>query len=449
MSGPVSRRQFLAAGGGLTLAGLISACASPVLTSTTGGQPATADVIYWHLFGGGDGANMTLMVDSFEKASHLSVEPTLLSWGNPYYTKLALAASSGRPPDVAISHLSRLPLLAEAGLLQPVEDAGVGAKGITKDKFTPAAWSKATVQGTVYAVPLDTHPFVMFYNVELARKAGLLNAAGDNLKPIKGRDEFVNALKAMKQASGQYGAISANTADPATTWRFFMTLYSGVAGPIVSDQGTRVTIDAAALEETFAFMQSLTGKLGLMPGNAADATVTTLFSEGKSGFLFDGEWQIPTYAGVKLPNGKPLSFNVVPFPPILGPKQVAYADSHSLVIPKNPGRSPQRTADAVAFIRGLLDRSYIWAHGGHIPAWRPVQTSKAFLEQKPQSNYIQAALDAVYDPPGWYTGAGSDFQNAMGGVITEVLAGAISPRDGVTAMTASLKTFSTAIPPVS
>jgi len=448
MTRPVSRRQFLAVGGGLALTGALSACASPVVTSITGGQPDPADVIYWNLFGGGDGINMTKMVQTFQKSSGLSVESTLLSWGNPYYTKLALAASSGRPPDVAISHLSRLQLLAEAGLLEPVENAGIAAAGITQDKFTPAAWTKATINGTVYAVPLDTHPFVMFYNVDLARKAGLLNAAGDNLKPMKGRDDFVNALKAMKAASGQYGAISANTADPATTWRWFMTLYSGLAGPIVSDQGTKVTIDPAALEETFAFMQSLTGQLGLMPGNAADATVTTLFSEGKAGFLFDGEWQIPTYRGVKLPDGKPFNFNVVPFPAILGSKQVAYADSHSLVIPKSTTRSAQRTADAVAFIKGLLDLSYIWAGGGHVPAWLPVQTSKAFLDQKPQSNYVRAAFNAVYDPPGWYTGAGSDFQLATGGVITEVLAGAISPRDGVSAMTASLKTFSTALPPV-
>jgi multiple sugar transport system substrate-binding protein len=448
MTGTFPRRRFLAAGGSLTLAGLLAACSSPVLASITGGQPATADVIYWNLFGGGDGANMTLMVDSFEKASHLSVESTLLTWGNPYYTKLALAASSGRPPDVAISHLSRLPLLAEAGLLEPVDHAGVAAAGITRDKFTPAAWAKATLRGTVYAVPLDTHPFVMFYNVDLAKKAGLLNASGGDLKPMSGREDFINALKAMKEASGEYGAISANTADPATTWRWFMTVYSGLAGPIVSDQGSRVTVDRAALEETFAFMQSLTGKLGLMPGNAADATVTELFSQGKAGFLFDGEWQIPTYRGVKLPDGRPLSFNVVPFPAILGPKPVSYADSHSLVIPRNTARSAARTADAVAFIKGLLDRSFIWAHGGHIPAWLPVQTSQAYLDLKPQSNYRQAAFNAVYDPAGWYTGAGSDFQLAVGGVITEVLAGQISPRSGVSAMTASLKSFTTAIPPV-
>lgn len=448
MPGPVSRRQFLAAGGGMTLAGLLAACSSPVATSFTGGQPSTADVIFWHLFGGGDGANMKLMVNAFEKSSHLSVESTLLPWGNPYYTKLALSASSGRPPDVAIAHLSRLPLLARAGLLAPVQDEGIAAAGITQDKFTPAAWSKATVNGKVYAVPLDTHPFVMFYNVDLAKKAGLLNAAGDALKPMHGRNDFVNALKAMKRAGAKYGAVSANTADPATTWRWFMTLYSGLAGPIVSDEGTRVTIDRAALEETFAFMQSLTGSLGLMPGNATPTTVGTLFGQGNAGFLFEGEWQIPTYRGVTLANGKPLNFNVVPFPAILGPKPVAYADSHSLVIPKSSGRSAQRTADAVDYIKGLLDNSSSWAEGGHIPAWLPVQRSKAFLEQKPQSNYVQAAFNAVYDPEAWYTGAGSDFQNAMGAVVTNVLAGAISPKNGVAAMTASLKSFSTARPPV-
>jgi multiple sugar transport system substrate-binding protein len=195
-------------------------------------------------------------------------------------------------------------------------------------------------------------------------------------------------------------------------------------------------------------MRDLTGKQKLMPSNATATTSSTLFSQGKVGFLFDGEWQIPTYRGVKQANGKPLDFNVVPFPPILGDKATAYADSHSLVIPRSSGRSAKRSADAVHFIKGLLDQSSIWAGGGHIPAWLPVQKSPAFLKQKPQSNYIQAAFHAVYDPVGWYTGAGSDFQTAMGSVIASVLTGGTDPKRGVEAMTTSLKTFSTARPPV-
>src|ERR687890_26143 len=147
----LSRRQFLAAGGGVTLASALSACGT-------------------------------------------SVESTLLSWGNPYYTKLSLAASSGRPPDTCVVHLSRLPLLAQAGLLEPVGDQFTSA-GVTEDKFTPAAWEKATVDGTTYAVPIDTHPFVMYYNRTLAEKAGLTDSSG-GLKPMKNSDDFTNAIKA-------------------------------------------------------------------------------------------------------------------------------------------------------------------------------------------------------------------------------------------------------------
>jgi multiple sugar transport system substrate-binding protein len=450
MTGRLSRRQFLAAGGGVTLAGALSACGSPIASSLTGAQPNTADVIFWHLFGGGDGENMTKMVDDFQKKSGKSVEATLLSWGNPYYTQLSLSASSGRPPDVAISHLSRLPLLAQAGLLEPVDTALFTQAGITKDKFTPAAWKKATVNGRPYAVPLDTHPFVLFYNEDLAKKAGLTNAAGDGLKPMKGAQDFLDAVAEMKKAGGgKYGGVMSITADPSTCWRFFSMVYTGLAGPIATDEGTKVSIDKDAMQQTFTFMQKLTGgKAPLIPGNATSTTVTTLFSQGQVGFLFDGEWQIPTYRGVKLPNGKPLKFNVVPFPALLGDKPVAYADSHSLIIPKSSGRSAARTKDAVQFIKSLLEQAATWADGGHVPAWLPVQQSKQFHKMQPQSNYIQAAFNAVYDPVAWYTGAGSDFQTAMGSVIASVLTGGTDPKAGVDAMTTSLQTFSTARPPV-
>jgi multiple sugar transport system substrate-binding protein len=349
---------------------------------------------------------------------------------------------------VAVAHLSRLPLLAQADLLEPIGDQFAEA-GVTEDDFTPAAWQKATVEGTPYAVPLDTHPFVLYYNVALAKKAGLLNASGDDLQPIRGGEAFTDAVKAMKDAAGQeYGAVATITADPSTCWRLFAMVYSGLAGPIVSEGGTEVTIDRDAMQETFAFLQNLTVGQRLMPSNSTATTSSTLFGQSRVVFLFDGVWQIPTYRGVKQANGKPLDFNVVPFPPLLGPKPAAYADSHSLVIPRSSGRSAKRTSDAVSFVKGLLDESSVWADGGHVPAWLQVQKSNEFLELKPQSNYIEAAFNAVYDPEAWYTGAGSDFQTAMGSVVANVLAGGTDPKGGVDDMNASLQTFSTARPPV-
>jgi multiple sugar transport system substrate-binding protein len=443
MSGTMARRRFLGLGGGLALTAGLAACSTPLAPGLVGAQPNTADVIFWNLFTGGDGANMVLMEQDFRKRRPgVTVEPTVLAWGNPYYTKLALATASGTPPDVGISHLSRLPLLAASGLLTPIDRTGLPELGITADRFTPAAWQKATVGGTVYAVPLDTHPFVLFYNTDLARKAGLLNAVGDGLKPMKGAAEFTDAVKAMKEACGHYGAVMSITADPATAWRCFSMVYSGLAGPVVTDDGTRISIDDAAMQEAFAFLQSLT-KTGLMPPVLNGSGANALFSTGKAGFLFDGEWQIPSYRLVK-----GLRFNVVPFPALLGPEPVAYADSHALVIPHNSRRSAARTATAALFIRSLLDDSAVWAHGGHVPAWLPTQRSKAFLDQSPQRNYVQAAFNAQYDPSAWYTGAGSDFQNTVGATIISAVGGGITPKAATAAVRADLKRYTTSRPPV-
>ncbi len=318
MRGTYTRRNFLAMGGGLGLAGLLSACGSPVVTSLTGGQPSTADVIFWHLFGGGDGENLGTMVENVQKATGHSVEATLLSWGNPYYTKLALAASSQRPPDVAITHLSRLPTLAQAGLLTPYSDTGLAQLGVTQDKFTPAAWEKATIDGQTWAMPLDTHPFVLYYNENAAKKAGLLNEAGDNLADLSGPDRFVEALTEMKKVTGKYGATMPTITDPSTVWRWFYTVYSGLTGPVVSDSGTRVTVDDDAMNETFAFVQKLTTELGLMPASATPTLAQQHFSNGDAGFLLDGVWNLPLYTGVKTADGSELKFNMVPIPALLG-----------------------------------------------------------------------------------------------------------------------------------
>jgi multiple sugar transport system substrate-binding protein len=101
---------------------------------------------------------------------------------------------------------------------------------------------------------------------------------------MRNSDDFVAALQAMKDSTGnEYAAVASITVDPSTCWRLFMMTYSGLAGPIVEDLGTRVTIDRAAMEESFAFLQGLTGER-LMPRTATSTTSSTLFSNGEVGF---------------------------------------------------------------------------------------------------------------------------------------------------------------------
>jgi len=149
-----------------------------------------------------------------------------------------------------------------------------------------------------------------------------------------------------------------------------------------------------------------------------------------------------------MPDGSALNLNIVPFPALLGDEPVAYADSHSLVVPR-ADRSSERAGYAADFIQGILGQSLTWAQGGHIPAWQPTVTSAAFEQLSPQKNYVQAAANAVYDPDGWYTGAGSDFQNTVGGIIIAALAGQTDPKGATAQMRSALTKLANTNAPVS
>jgi multiple sugar transport system substrate-binding protein len=76
----------------------------------------------------------------------------------------------------------------------------------------------------------------------------------------------------------------------------------------------------------------------------------------------------------------------------------------------------------------MLDQSATWAAGGHVPAWQPYARSDAYKKLSPQSEYAAAADSAVYDPEGWYSGSGSDFEITIGSSIGAVQSGQLSPK---------------------
>jgi len=152
----VNRRTFILAGMAVaTATGAGAACSGP-----TG-------LAYWNLFSGGDGSRMTEMVG----AIGARLDAVTLAWGTPYYTKLAMAAAGGRGAGPGNPAPVRLPGFAPLGLLDPFDDDLLVAHGLTPDRFPQAVWNRARHNGRTYAVPLDTHPLVLFYNTELCGKA--------------------------------------------------------------------------------------------------------------------------------------------------------------------------------------------------------------------------------------------------------------------------------------
>jgi multiple sugar transport system substrate-binding protein len=122
-------------------------------------------------------------------------------------------------------------------------------------------------------------------------------------------------------------------------------------------------------------------------------------------------------------------------------------DSHVLFIPRQ-GDDATRTEEALRFIRSLMDNSFIWAQGGHIPSWLPVLNSQEFKDLEPQSNYAAAAAAVVADPPAWYSGSGSTFTNVIGSPIATVRAGQTDPETAYGQMVSGLQTLADTPSPV-
>jgi multiple sugar transport system substrate-binding protein len=437
----VSRRTLLRGAGLLGLGGLLSGCGSAFASGVAGTGPPKNTLSYWNLFGGGDGTRMLAMQQGYQKQNPgINLDAVTLAWGNPYYTKLSLATLGNRPPDVGISHLTRASILANAGLLEPLHETELASYGLVGSNFTPAAWKKAHTNGTLYAIPLDTHPFVMYYNTEICKKAGLVNKDG-SLKSLDGPAALTDALTAAKKVTGAYGGVVSINNDAATQWRLFSTLYYQLGGSVLANDGRTIVLDDAKAEKVLALIQNFV-KQGLIPTSVDYAGAITTFATGKSGFFFEGDWEITTFETTKSP------FNMVAFPNVFGGRYAVQADSHSFVLPKDPARTDARRKLIFGFIRSMLNQSSTWAQGGHIPAWLPFQKSAAYDKLKPASNYKWVANYARYDDPAWYSGSGSDFENIMGFAIAAVSGGQMSPAAAIADMRSKLAQYANTPSPV-
>ncbi|NMO51923.1 extracellular solute-binding protein [Actinoplanes sp. TBRC 11911] len=431
-----------------TLAGLgtaaLAACSSPVGAGLAGTPLDPGTVDYWNLFGGGDGVRMTQMEDGYRQANPDSkLQAVTLAWGNPYYTKLTLATVGNKPPNVAVSHLTRMKTLQSAGLLAELHPEDLGRHGMSAEMFNQRAWQAGLVDNRIYAIPIDTHPFVLFYNTDICGKAGLLDEAGQ-LKPIAGPDALVDALTKVKQVTGQYGATHGINGDSATPWRLFQTLYAQLGGEVLADNGTRVVFDDAKAGQVLDLLHEITVEKALMPGSIDYQGAIALFASGAAGFHLNGEWEITTFQTAKMP----FSMTLVPNVFGAGGQYAVQADSHTLVIPRGGTRDKAQLDRALGFIKSMLDQSMTWAEGGHVPAWLPTVQSDAYKKLTPQSNYAAAADAAVYDPPGWYSGSGSDFEILMSSAVAGVEAGQLSPAAAISQVRTKLSDLASAPSPV-
>jgi multiple sugar transport system substrate-binding protein len=430
----MTRREALVGGAAL---GAAAALGVATVGSPFGGSRQT--VTFWHLFGGGDGERLSgILADIDAEHADSEVRELILQWGPPFYTKLALAGVGGSPPDVAVVHATRLPSFAPAGLLEELTPELLARHGLEAERFLEEPWKSGQSGGKQYAIPFDTHPFVLYYNTDLCEKAGLLGGDG-KLKPLDGETALLDACEAVKQETGTSGLVFETRG--VTPWRIFLTLYSQLGGPpIIEAGGERIGMDDEVAIRALEWMAQPHARGVAAPDVDYQGSVA-FFGNQSAAFALNGEWEVTTYQALDLPFGMQTV-------PTIFERPANQADSHTFVIPRDPDRPPERLDAALAFISRLVRKGLDWAEGGHVPAFREVFESEEYRKLSPQSDYAAAVERLVFDPLAWYSGSGSNLETNAGAAFKPVAVGSQPPEQGLRTFRDYLERMSTTRKPV-
>lgn len=415
------RRRFIAA----SILGMLGARA---LAQAPGQAQAPVEVRLWTLLSGGDGARMRAMIDEFNAGQRgVRVVSTTLKWGEPFYTKLITSSVVGAGPDLATVHLSRLPNLAGGGVLRPIADAELAAAGLKGSDYFPRQWEKSRYGGANYAIPLDLHPLVLYYNKQLVSQAGLLDGAG-KLKPIVGYEALTAAFRGVRERTGKPGLAMEASQSSYAIWRLWLSLLAQRKVALI--ENGRFAYGSAGVEELARISAWFTR--GYAQAGLDYPASTSQFMGGGAGFMINGVWEVPELVRAAKAGTLGFHYGIVPLPRLYQDASV-WTDSHAFAIPANEGRpmAPEKVRAVLSFMRHVSRHSMGWAEGGHVPAYRPVAESREALALMPNALYAEAAKNVIYDPGGWYMGAAGPVQAMASKFLPAALSGQLTPAEAL------------------
>jgi multiple sugar transport system substrate-binding protein len=408
------------------------------LLASTAIARAQVIVNYWDFFTGGDGVRMTAMIKAFNDThKDIHINATTLQWGTPFYTKVQVAAAIGQGPDLMTYHLSRLPLGVSTNTLRPFTTAELGSVGLDGSGYVPAAWADAHNGGKLFAVPLDIHSIILYYNKDLLKKAGLLGADGLP-SGMAGIQNFDAALAKLTGKGATYG-VSIATDDAATIWRIFYTMLAQQGGVFLQDD--KILLGAnmdKAVTATNAMADWVSH--GWAPKLTSYPSSIALFTSGQAAMMINGVWEVPTMVDLAMAGKLGFHWGAVQIP-VLYSHAVTWCDSHSFAIPRragNPVAGPKLAAD-LTVIAWMNKNSIMWAAGGHVPAYLPVTDSTAFQTMQPNATYSSYIKNCAYDPSSVIAGVGSPTYDAANNDIMPAVNGQMAAGNALQSLSQDLE----------
>ncbi|MDI6100858.1 extracellular solute-binding protein [Actinoplanes sp. NEAU-A12] len=367
----MKRRNFLSLSAGAAAGAALTACGSSgPKEKDTGGTAAKGGATYWSLSGLPGEPIRKAAVDRFNKANPDTKIAGEFFQNDAYKAKIKTSIGAGQGPTMIWGWGGGgLKSWVDAGQVEDLTD-WLAKNAAVKDKILPSSFGAGTVNGKVYAMPVETvQPIVLFYNKKVFDQVGVqppqtygdildlipkFNAKGIAPFSLAGQSRWTNMMWLEFMLDRQAGS------------EVFDNVFAGKANawsdPAVLDMLTKIQ----DLVKMNAFQRGFSS-------TAADANADqALLYTGKAAMMLHGTW---SYGIQKANGGKFVAdggLGWMNFPPIDGGK----GDESNTV--GNPGQylsisskaTPEAKETAKKFFATTLvdeEEKAGWVKSGGVP----------------------------------------------------------------------------------
>ncbi len=248
-----------------------------VLFSAAAGEPASSDlrISLWHQMSYAGRDVLAELVSAFEGENPGIRVTVLYRETEELRSSFQTAAFSGRGPEVIYGPSDQVGPFSSMGLitdLEPLFEPGF------LEQFDPNGLTR--LEGKLYQVAdrVGNH-LTLVYNRDLVPE------------PPETMTELIAISKRlMSEGRVDYG-LAWNFKEP-----FFFVPFLGGFGGWVMDEENRPTLDTEAAKKAFAFITELRDEHRIIPTECDYDLAETLFKEGKTAFIINGDWSWGGYA---------------------------------------------------------------------------------------------------------------------------------------------------------
>jgi multiple sugar transport system substrate-binding protein len=215
----------------------------------------------------------------FQKETGATVKFETFASANDELTKIQTSVLSGQGPDIYDLGTTFTPTAYSTGAFVKLTDADWAKVG-GRDRFVPATLGiSGPDQKNEVGIPFLSRPFVMAYNKDLLKAAGID-------KPAATWDGLADQAK--KLTSGDVHGMAIAYADSFDPWKFVWAMAMQQGNTILDVKNKKATIDDAAVKKAYeTYFGWLTDDKVVDPAAIGwkNAQAVAAFANGKAAFL--------------------------------------------------------------------------------------------------------------------------------------------------------------------